>query len=415
MSHLIVLESWVEGTGRLLPKVIHSLGHKYTFITRNISHYSSAESEHEIISHAEDVIVAETNDFNTLKKVIQSQLDVSSYDGIITICDYYIPMVSLIAKEFGLPQSFSSNAYNECNKAYVRQQIDNAGLNNARFAMVTSYEEALLFAESVDYPFVVKPSDLASSAFVKLIEDETQLAKAISDIQSFEVNFREQKRDKACLLEERLIGPEYSVEAFTYEGQTTVIGITDKSLTGFPYFIEDGHMFPANISSELEEGIIKYVKDVLKAVSHDHGISHTEVKVTKDGIKLIEINPRPGGNFIAELIGLVTNVDILELHINFALGKAPSISSVSHAGSAAVKFIVPEKSGLISGIEAPKNYDKHHIHRIAIKDVKGKEVGGSIDNSCYLGHVITKDEHGKMARDYAESFVANTSVQFGEA
>jgi argininosuccinate lyase len=281
--------------------------------------------------------------------------------------------------------------------------------------MVTSYDEAQSFVESVGYPLVVKPSDLASSAFVQLVDNDQQLASVISEIQSFEVNFREQKRDKVCLLEEQLIGPEYSVEAFTYDGETTIIGITDKSLTGFPYFIEDGHMFPANISPELEKEIINYVKDVLEAVNHDHGISHTEVKVTKDGVKLIEINPRPGGNFIAELIGLVTDVDILELHINFALGKAPSISSVSHTGSAAVKFIVPEQAGLISAIEAPKEYEKEHVHRFMIKDVKGKEINSSIDNSCYLGHVITKDSAGKMARDYAESFVANTSVQFGEA
>lgn len=414
MSHVIVLESWVEGTGRLLPKVLKSLGHQYTFITRNLSHYSSGATEHEIISHAEEVIVTETNDFHSLKKTIAAKLEQNHYDGIITICDYYIPMVSLIAQEFSLPQAFSGNAYNECNKAYVRHQIERAGLNNAKFAAVTSHHAAIEAADSIGYPLVVKPSDLASSAFVKLVNDPQELAAAITDIHNFDVNFREQKRDKVCLLEERLIGPEYSVEAYTFNGKTTVIGVTDKSLTGFPYFIEDGHMFPANIPSDLEEDIIAYVKDVLHAVGHDHGISHTEVKVTDDGIKLIEVNPRPGGNFIAELIGLVTNIDILELHINFALGKSPDVTQLNRQGSAAVKFIVPERAGYISKIQIPQDYDEKQIHRFSVKDVAGQSINKSIDNACYLGHVITKDADGQKAREYAESFVENTLIQFRE-
>ena len=79
-------------------------------------------------------------------------------------------------------------------------------------------------------------------------------------------------------MEEYLEWPEFSVESVSAGGTTTVLGVTDKSVTGDPFFIEDGHMFPTDLSDAEERRVTDYVLDVLRAVGFDHGVAHTEVK-----------------------------------------------------------------------------------------------------------------------------------------
>ena len=80
------------------------------------------------------------------------------------------------------------------------------------------------------------------------------------------------------MIEEYICGEEVSVETVSNNGEITVVGITDKSVTGSPYFIENGHMFPAKLDEDVKEEIGDYVRNVLLATGYDHGIAHTEIK-----------------------------------------------------------------------------------------------------------------------------------------
>ena len=103
-----------------------------------------------------------------------------------------------------------------------------------------------------------------------------------------------------------MVGNEVSVEAVSFAGETKIIGITQKSLMGDPYFVENGHMFQADLPEDLRKEICKYVESALQAVGYDHGVSHTEVKLTEAGPRIVEINPRTAGGYIAEIIEMVS-------------------------------------------------------------------------------------------------------------
>lgn len=415
MAHLLIIENWVEGTGRMFPKAIVDLGHSYTFVTRNKSHYIDDKTQkiHPIFAYADNILTFETNDTEALSEFLKAQHALFQFDGISTICDYYVQTVAEVAQALELPQAFSSNVGKERRKHLVRQALMDAGLANPKYATCETWDETLQAGELLGYPLVLKPSDLASSAFVKLVEDEAQLRSAFDDLAGFTRNFRDQPRDPAVLLEEFMDGDEVSVEAVTFQGKTTILGITDKSLTGFPYFIEDGHMFPADLDPTLTEAVSQYVYQALEAVGHDHGISHTEVKLTKDGPLLVEINPRPGGNYIAELIHNVTGIDFLETHINLALNREPDLSGAEQAkGSAAIKFLVPTEQGTLTAIKGQEDLTANpNLLRWKLADVVNQTITGPIDNACYLGHVIARDKQGLNARKYAEEAVAGLALQ----
>lgn len=205
-----------------------------------------------------------------------------------------------------------------------------------------------------------------------------------------------------------------SVESVSYKGETTIIGVTDKSVTGSPYFIEDGHMFPAKLAPAKEDDLKQYVRGVLNAVGYDNGISHTEVKLTPNGPRVVEVNPRTAGNYIVELIERVTEVNLLRAYVDLALGKKPNLD-VRDTGykSAAIKFLVPQQGGTIirvQGVESLKS--DPHIARYHIEDCVGKTIDAPIDNACYLGHIVTQDAVGQNARAYAEDALKRVTVEF---
>ena len=285
---------------------------------------------------------------------------------------------------------------------------------NPAFRIATSWDATLQAANEIGYPLILKPSDLASSAFVRLVANEAELFEAFTALERFPTNFREQTREPLWLLEEYMSGEEVSVEACTFEGETTIIGITDKSVTGSPFFIEDGHMFPARMDDGLSDATCALVKKALQAVGHDHGISHTEVKLTPKGPRIVEINPRPGGNYIAELIERVTGIDFLAAQIDLSLGHRPDLQhKPTGIASAAIKFLVPPRGGFVTamkGREAVTNAP--NVVRSSISEVSGTEVAAPVDNACYLGHVVAVDPHGREARRYAEQALRHIAMTF---
>jgi argininosuccinate lyase len=412
MAHLLMIESWVGASGNLLPPLLKSMGHTYTFITRKPEHYQSAlhTEKHPVLRYAESVLVTETNDVPSLIAFLQPY----RFDGIITVCDYYIEVVIEVAKAFNLPCPFPNTVKTVRQKHLMRQALDRAGLANPDYRLAHNWTEVEEAAAAIGYPLVLKPVDLASSAFVSLICDVRELKDAYDALEAFPLNFRDQERDCTYLLEAYMSGEEVSVESVSCNGETTVLGITDKSVTGTPYFIENGHMFPAQLNDETRIEVTQFVRSAMQAVNFDHGIAHTEVKLTAEGPRIVEINPRTAGNYIVELIQRVTGIDLLRAFVDLSLGTKPTIAAKECGiASAAVMFLVPPQGGTISDIRGVESLETdEHIARYKIEDCAGKSIAAPIDNACYLGHVITQDTEGLNARIYAEEALKQIVLSF---
>ena len=413
MSHLLMIESWVGGTGRILPEAIVAAGHRYTFVARRPAHYEATSGEaHPVLRHAARVLELETNDPAALAAELRRHHGEDPFDGVLSICDYYLDVVVRVAEALGIPHPFPANVAAERRKDLVRRALDGAGIPNPRYAVTDSWLATCDAARSLGYPLIIKPTDLASSAHVRLVHDEGELAESFAALEAFPRNFREQPREPLCLLEEYLPGEELSVETCTVGGEHTVIGVTDKSVTGAPYFIEDGHMFPAALDAATTESLGRFAKDVLTAVGHDQGVAHIEVKQTPAGPRLVEINPRLAGNYIVELIRRVAGVDLLRVTIDLALGRRPSLAAASSlAASAAIKFVVPPRAGVVKSVGGLAALEANpRVARWQLDAAVGARVAAPIDNACYLGHVVAVDPAGSGARGFAEEAVRGVEV-----
>lgn len=408
MAHLLVVESWVGSMSRLLPRAIREGGHEFTFLTRDLHHYlrSAPEGTAHPLLGARNVVTADTNDLDTLLPEVDRLHTVFGFDGVISSCDYYLPTVARIAGHLGLPGPGPEAVANACRKDATRRVLADADVPGPRFALHEEWADLARAAREIGYPLVVKPVDLCAGMYVRRVDNETELAAAVRLLADFPLNARGQRRVPAILLEELLTGPEVSVETVSHAGAVQVVGVTDKSIGGAPAFIETGHMFPAALSSADAEAAEQTALGALKALGLTDGVvAHTEIKLTPAGPRVVEVNPRPAGNRITELIRHVTGIDLAAAAVEVALGRAPDLRRrETGLRSAAVGFLVPETSGTLEALDGGRLAEATNVLEVQLAE-PGRQVKSAGSNNEYLGHVMVGDPDGPGARGRVEALL----------
>ncbi|SED00497.1 Biotin carboxylase [Streptomyces melanosporofaciens] len=394
---------------RLLPRAIRESGHEFTFLTRDLHHYlrSAPEGTAHPLLGARNVITADTNDTEALLPEVQRLHAVFGFDGAITSCDYYLPTVARIAGHLGLPGPAPEAVHNACRKDATRRVLAEAGVPGPRFAVHEEWADIARAAREIGYPLVVKPVDLCAGMYVRRVDDDAQLAAAFEALADFPVNARGQRRTPAVLLEELLDGPEVSVETVSHGGAVHVVGVTDKSVGGAPAFIETGHMFPAALTAVDTEAAEQTALGALKALGLVDGVvAHTEIKLTSAGPRVVEVNPRPAGNRITELVRHVTGIDLAAACVDVALGCAPILRRTDTGlRSAAIGFLVPERTGTLASLDGAGLRDAPGVLEVQLAE-PGRQVKAAGSNNEYLGHVMAGDPAGAGARGRVEALLA---------
>ncbi|MCX4586211.1 ATP-grasp domain-containing protein [Streptomyces sp. NBC_01481] len=409
MAHLLMVESWVGSMSRLLPRAIREGGHEFTFLTRDLHHYlrSAPEGTGHPLLAAHNVLTADTNDIEALLPFVERTHGALGFDGVITSCDYYLPTAARIAGRLGLPGPSSAAVENACRKDATRSVLADAGVPGPRFAVCADWAEAADAAREIGYPLVLKPVDLCAGMFVRRVDDESELTRAYRALADFPVNARGQRREPVVLLEELLRGPEVSVETVSFAGTAQVVGVTDKSIGGAPAFIETGHMFPAALAAADARAAAETAVQALKALGLDEVVTHTEIKLTADGPRVVEVNPRPAGNRITELVRHVTGIDLAAACVDVALGREPDLRRrATGLRSAAIGFLVPDTEGVLESIDGADDVrTAAGLLEIQLAE-PGKVVEAAGSNNDYLGHVMAGDAEGFGARDRVETLLS---------
>lgn len=95
-----------------------------------------------------------------------------------------------------------------------------------------------------------------------------------------------------------------------------------------------------------------------KAIGIQNGPSHTEIKVIRDGLKIVELGARLGGDFITtHLAPLSTGINMVECSIRIDLGERPDLESKWNKG-AAIRYFKTQVGTIkeITGVEELKKF-----------------------------------------------------------
>ena len=314
-------------------------------------------------------------------------------DGIMTLAtDMPMRTVASVADHCSLVGISLDTAIKATDKSVMRATLKAAGVPEPVFYCVNNREEYLETIKKFRTKYIVKPADSSGSRGVSLVTNEKTALEAYDYA-------RQSSRNGVVIVEEQMIGPEVSVETLAIDGEIHVIQITDKITTGAPHFVELGHTQPSRLSESIQEAIKAVAIMANKAIGIENGPSHTEIIVTKDGPKIVELGARLGGDCITtHLVPLSTGVNMVEACIKIALGEKPNISNTISCGSAIRYF--HQRAGVIKSISGIEEAGKMNgIKQISVVHGVGEKIKDITDSGSRVGFVIAQ---GKDAYDAAQ-------------
>lgn len=260
-------------------------------------------------------------------------------DAVVSVRDSHVPLAGYLAARLGVRGPALPAALICYDKARMRAALHAADLPNPRFAVAREPGEVALLADRVGFPLVLKPTHSAGGASVRLCRDHHELGAATTELTK--------DRDLVeLLLEEYLDGPEYAIQTVTTDGDTEVLSILRTYIGPPPRFAEIGYDYPSGLTADEEGTLAHFMASVLRAIGFGSGIAHSQVRLTANGPRVVEINPRPPGGMLAQVTQTVSGVDMVRAAIEATMG-TPITRSAATARQVLYRCLVFETSGYL--------------------------------------------------------------------
>jgi biotin carboxylase len=288
---------------------------------------------------------------------------------------------AVVATELGLPGVGVHAAEIFADKLRLRAAAETAGLANPRWSEIRDLPDLEAKVRELDADgFVLKPSGRSGSLGVLLLNRGDDLAQAWQQTTTAEGRVRlDRPTPTRYLVEERLYGPEVSVECLAYEGEVVFTNITRKHVQPGRHPVEIGHVLPAQLDPGVERELTTSMRTLVKATDYGSGILHGEWIITPTGPVLVECAARIPGDRITDLLTLAYGVPFIAAYADLLTGPPGRTSGlVAPPGAAgqvaAITFLTPRPGTVerIDGVEAAR--DAAGVQALGVDVAIGGEV-----------------------------------------
>ncbi len=344
--------------------------------------------------HADTFYLVSTTD----KEAI---LNVAKKEGVAGVLAYAsdpaAPTAAYVSEKLGLITNPYKSVEILCNKDKFRAFLSRNGFCTPRSKGYVALDEVIQDIDNYGFPIIIKPVDSSGSKGVTVLNNKEELRKAVEFAFSF-------SRSHRIIIEEfiekkhpYLIGG----DIFVQDGKIVLWGLMNCHRDGkVNPLVPVGKSFPL----ELEEADVRRVKDTLQQMVDKlcikNGAMNVEVVVDKmDHVYLIDIGPRNGGNMIPDLLGMIFNVDVVELAIKVAMGEKCHVNNVTGIPYYATYNLHTDKNGSFKEVFFSEEIKSHIIKKCIYKN-KGDTVEFFDNASKAIGIIFIKFANAKQMEKY---------------
>ncbi|MER9977445.1 acetyl-CoA carboxylase biotin carboxylase subunit family protein [Mesorhizobium sp. M0085] len=268
----------------------------------------------------------------------------AAYDiaGITSAGETEYATVGKLCRHFDLPGPNPASIERCCDKFAQRQLLAEAGVPVPAYRVAANATEIEGFAAEIGLPVIVKPAVGIGSSGVRLCRDLDELAEHTTYLLGGKHKWRSSPR---ILVEEFAQGPQYMAETMGNE----VIGIGTAEFGPPPHFVYSEWSYPALLTDDEHERIANVSLSCLRALDLGWGPTNIELRWTKLGPVVIEVNPRLAGAPTPQLVHLVYGVDLVTEHIRLVIGEECNLRR-RQSQTAAARFLLPDRDGTLDWI-----------------------------------------------------------------
>jgi len=225
-----------------------------------------------------------------------------------------VPLADKIADRFSVKKNPVSSSLNRRNKFLIIEALSKANVPCAKQYCSADLDELIeWYQNAASKKVVFKPTLSALSESVYICENVSDIERAYSETKGKENILGIVNAD--FVLQEYLDGKEYIVNSVSNDGEHFITDIW-VGVGGIENRISTDQYAETITKEDPEFDILsQYVKKVLDAVEIKNGPAHSEIKMTLQGPKLIEVGARLAGSLHFAVLEEVNHYSQLSLAI----------------------------------------------------------------------------------------------------
>jgi biotin carboxylase len=299
----------VVGTNRMCHDRLFELGHELVlFVPKGRARPGDAVGRYEHV-----VILDDDAPIATWVDIAGVLHRAAPFDAVAAFNEHTYPIVAAVSERFDIQTVVDIELFGRVlDKATMRQILEKHEVPGCRHELARGRTAVVAAIDRVGLPCIVKPAAGEASVGVSRVDTPADIDTALLRVGADAL-------ERGVLVEEFLVGEEFSVEGISVGTTHHLVAIT-KKFKDDTTFVERGHLVPAPLDAPTRESIIAYVRRALDALSFHDCPSHTEIILTAQGPRIVETHNRIGGDSIMDLVQLATGVDLNDLVARQGIG-----------------------------------------------------------------------------------------------
>lgn len=401
MKTIIFIGVNKSGSSREAVRAAEALGYFTVVLTDRERQLEQREEYPDV----HQLLLMNLNDVSELRNHIKS-LQHKGHDivAIASFVDQHVHTASVLADEF-CRNCFRSDAiFVMENKEETRQFFSDHPFTPVFFLVDQDKSlSSAAFPERLTYPVMVKCPKSTGSKDVIWAGNEDELKKNAEKL-------LDKYPEDTLIVEEYVEGDQYLVEVLVHHGNVMIAAVIEQEITKGKRFIVTGYGVLAEVPDEIEEAIREMIQSIITSLHIENGAFHLEVRHTKNGWKLIEVNPRISGGAMNKMIQAAFGYSLVEETLKMMTGEVPSLEKKTNHFVFTQHVIVGQK-GVLERVTGKKRALKSPgVVDVYVKPKKGTLLIPPLSMGHRYAYVIARGKTMEEAKTQAKE--AAKEIQF---
>jgi biotin carboxylase len=393
LKTIVFISTNKSGSSREAIKAAAQLG----YLTVVFTNKEKQMHQREEYTDVHEMIFIDIEDFSAMKEEIHKlQFQGKEIMTIISFVNSYVHTASLLCDEFCKNYASSEAIHRMESKLETRVVLKEQPYNLSFFTVdpadIDSFNTAI---QKCVFPVMIKSPTSTGSKDVLLAENERSLKKQVKRL-------AEKHPEEPIIIEEYIDGDQYLIEALVYQGRPFIAGILEQEITEGKRFIITGYGVLTDVPKEMQVAIEEVLCSVVTQLKIKNGPLHLEMRQSKNGWKLIEINPRISGGAMNKMLHKAFGFNLVEETLKLALGETPSLERTKN-NTVFTQYMIVSTKGILEKVTGKNRAKKSPgVIDVYIKPRKGTVLTPPLSMGHRYAYIMASgsnmDEAKKLAK-----------------
>lgn len=401
MKSIIFISTNKSGSSREAIKAAEQLGY-YTILFTNNEKQLQQRKEY---SEVHKMISVNTSSIDEMREEISNLLSRGiDIKTIVSFIDPFVHIASTLCDEFCQNYTSSKAIKIMEDKEETRKFLADKAYT-PKFITIHPHDiiSTKSLIEKINLPIIVKSPKSTGSKDVLLARGAAQLEKYIQ-------NLRGKYPEETIMLEEYIEGEQCLIEAIIYKKRAHIVGIIEQEITKGKRFIITGYGVLLDVPDQLKKELEDVLHSIITAFDVENGALHLEMRLSENGWKLIEINPRISGGAMNKMIQAAYGFSLVEETIKLLVGEQPNLTP-RHKQHVFTKYSISNRKGILVKVTGKGRASKSPgVVDVYVKPKKGTLIMPPLSMGHRYAYVIATGDSLEEAKINATN--AATEIEF---